>query len=179
MLLRCLNIENKREIKPKITLVILGICRSFLLFIFSGNMALAVFWKQCIQQNLSLFGAFVLVRLACYLVSWRHAIPTDGQEYRQPGDHVQASVCVLRARSPSQKCWNACLFCVSALVAKQDDVPALSGISCTGISSSFTSQARSAHAGFGLVFLQEGWGFLENTSAFYIAHSSKCGETKS
>lgn len=101
---RCWNIENKREIKPKITLVMLGICRSFSLFVFSGNMALAVFLKQCIQKNLSLFGTFVLVRLACYLVSWHHAIPTDGQEYRQPGDHVQASVCVLRARSPSQKC---------------------------------------------------------------------------
>jgi len=41
----------------------------------------------------------VLEKLACYLVSWLGAIPTDGQEYRQPGDHVQASVCVLRARS--------------------------------------------------------------------------------
>lgn len=118
---RCLNIEKEGKIKPKITVGELWMCRSFLLFFFSGDnsyLALAVFWKQCIQNNLSLFGTFVLVKLACYLVSWRNAIPTDGQEYRQPGDHVQASVCVLRARSPSQKCWNACLSCISTLVAK-------------------------------------------------------------
>lgn len=119
---RCLNIENEGEIKPKISVGELGMCRIFLLFFFFSAdnfyLALAVFWKQCIRNNLSLFGTFVLVKLACYLVSWRNAIPTDGQEYRQPGDHVQASVCVLRARSPSQECWNACLSCVSALVAK-------------------------------------------------------------
>lgn len=107
---RCFNIENEGEIKPKVTVEKLRLCKSFLLarslfflfFSFSGDdfyLALAVFWKQCIQNNLSLFGTFVLVKLACYLVSWRSAIPTDGQEYRQPGDHVQASVCVLRARS--------------------------------------------------------------------------------
>lgn len=99
----CWNVENEGEIKPKVTVEKLRLCKCFLLFFFfSGDdfyLALAVFWKHCIQNNLSLFGTFVLAKLACYLVSWRSAIPTDGQEYRQPGDHVQASVCVLRARS--------------------------------------------------------------------------------
>lgn len=40
---RYLNIGNKREIKPKITVVMLGMCRNFLLFVFTGDMALAVF----------------------------------------------------------------------------------------------------------------------------------------
>lgn len=54
----------------------------------------------CLETNSDL-GMFEQVKLACYLVSWHDAIPPDGQQCRQPRDHVGASNVCVEGKIPS------------------------------------------------------------------------------